>query len=184
MAFTAKILSWRFRHPNIVGCLLKRRPTKGGGGVTGTPNPPSSYVSYSNAERASHYRFKSFLLTREVSDTIVSNPPKAYMSKAKASNQLGNKGVKAVRALASQQCGPGFQISVSTPYVNGVCWWFPPLIREAFPREHSAIVKLNSYFRRKHIGFVELVSAEGKHLPSTKHRLRVAPQLSTSSRIP
>jgi len=30
MAFTAKILSWRFRHLNIVGCLLKRRPTKGG----------------------------------------------------------------------------------------------------------------------------------------------------------
>ena len=31
MACTAKILSWRFRHLNIVGCLLKRRPTKGGG---------------------------------------------------------------------------------------------------------------------------------------------------------
>ena len=30
MAFTAKILSWRFRHLNIAGCLLKRRPTKGG----------------------------------------------------------------------------------------------------------------------------------------------------------
>ena len=42
MAFTAKILSWRFRHLNIVDCLLKRRPTKGGGGggVTGTPGPP------------------------------------------------------------------------------------------------------------------------------------------------
>ena len=40
MAFTAKILSWRFRHLNIVGCLLKRRPTKGGGGFTGTPGPP------------------------------------------------------------------------------------------------------------------------------------------------
>ena len=38
MAFTATILSWRFRHLNIVGCLLKRRPTKGG--VTGTPGPP------------------------------------------------------------------------------------------------------------------------------------------------
>ena len=25
MAFTAKILSWRFRHLSIVGCLLKRR---------------------------------------------------------------------------------------------------------------------------------------------------------------
>ena len=39
MAFTVKILSWRFRHLNIVGCLLKRRPIKGGG-VTGTPGPP------------------------------------------------------------------------------------------------------------------------------------------------
>ena len=29
MPFTAKILSWRFRHLNIVGCLLKRRPSKG-----------------------------------------------------------------------------------------------------------------------------------------------------------
>ena len=39
MAFTAKILSWRFRHLNIVGCLLKRRPTKGGGG-NGHPRSP------------------------------------------------------------------------------------------------------------------------------------------------
>ena len=39
MAFTAKILSWRFRHLNIISCLLKRRPTKEGG-VTGTPGPP------------------------------------------------------------------------------------------------------------------------------------------------
>ena len=37
MAFTTKILSWRFRHLNIVGCLLKRRPTKGGGGGLATP---------------------------------------------------------------------------------------------------------------------------------------------------
>ena len=29
----ANILSWRFRHLNIVGCLLKRRPTKGGFGL-------------------------------------------------------------------------------------------------------------------------------------------------------
>ena len=42
MAFTAKILSWRFRHLNVVGCLLKRRPTKGG--VSGTPGPPPSYA--------------------------------------------------------------------------------------------------------------------------------------------
>ena len=39
MAFTAKILSWRFRHLNIVGCLLKRRPTKGGHGHLRTPLP-------------------------------------------------------------------------------------------------------------------------------------------------
>ena len=39
MAFTAKILSWRFRHPNIVGCLIKRRPTKGGHGHPRTPPP-------------------------------------------------------------------------------------------------------------------------------------------------
>ena len=39
MAFTAKILSWRFRHLNIVGCLLKKRPSKGGGG-TGTSGLP------------------------------------------------------------------------------------------------------------------------------------------------
>ena len=35
MAFTAKMLSWRFRHLNVVGCLLKRRPTKGGHGTPG-----------------------------------------------------------------------------------------------------------------------------------------------------
>ena len=40
MACTAKILSWRFRHLNIVGCLLIRRPTKGGGGVHGHPRTP------------------------------------------------------------------------------------------------------------------------------------------------
>ena len=41
MAFTAKILSCRFRHLNIVGCLLKRRPTKGG---HGHPRTPPSYA--------------------------------------------------------------------------------------------------------------------------------------------
>ena len=43
MAFTAKILSWRFRRLNIVGCLLKRRPTKGskgGGGGSRAPQDP------------------------------------------------------------------------------------------------------------------------------------------------
>ena len=42
MAFTAKILSWRFRHLNIVGCLLKRRPTKGGSRAP--QEPPASYA--------------------------------------------------------------------------------------------------------------------------------------------
>ena len=41
MAFMPKILSWRFRHPNIVGCLLKRRPTKGG---SQAPQDPPSYA--------------------------------------------------------------------------------------------------------------------------------------------
>ena len=40
MAFTA---TWRFRHQNIVGCLLKKRPTKGGG-VHGHPRTPPSYA--------------------------------------------------------------------------------------------------------------------------------------------
>ena len=40
-AFTANILSKRFRHLNIVGCLLKRRPTKGG---HGHPRTPPSYA--------------------------------------------------------------------------------------------------------------------------------------------
>ena len=35
-------------HLNIVGCLLTKRLTKGGGGVTGTPGLPPGYtlVSY------------------------------------------------------------------------------------------------------------------------------------------
>ena len=44
MAFTAKILSWRFRYLNIVGCLLERRPTKGGSRAPQDPPPPSSYA--------------------------------------------------------------------------------------------------------------------------------------------
>ena len=48
MAFTAKILSWRFRHPNIVGCFIKRRPTKGGHGHPRTP------PSYAPAQRGSN----------------------------------------------------------------------------------------------------------------------------------
>ena len=43
MAFTAKILSWRFHHLNIIGCLLKRRPSKGGSQAP--QDPPASYAS-------------------------------------------------------------------------------------------------------------------------------------------
>ena len=42
MAFTAKILSWRFRRLNIVGCLLKRKPAKGGSRAP--QDPPPSYA--------------------------------------------------------------------------------------------------------------------------------------------
>ena len=41
MAFTAKILPWRFYHLNIVGCLLKRRPIKGGSRASQDPPPPT-----------------------------------------------------------------------------------------------------------------------------------------------
>ena len=51
MAFTVKILSWRFRHLNIVGCLLRRRPTKGGSRSPQDPPPPPSYAP---ALRANH----------------------------------------------------------------------------------------------------------------------------------
>ena len=49
MAFTAKILSWRFHHLNIVGCLLKRRPTKGGSWAPQDP-PPPSYAPVDNKQ--------------------------------------------------------------------------------------------------------------------------------------
>ena len=41
MAFTNNILSWRFCHLHIVGCLLKGRPTKGGSRAPQAPPPPS-----------------------------------------------------------------------------------------------------------------------------------------------
>ena len=51
-SFTAKILSWRFRQLNIVGCLLKRRPTKGG---HGHPRTPPSYVPVFFGVREMHH---------------------------------------------------------------------------------------------------------------------------------
>ena len=46
MAFTAKILSWRFRHMNIVGCFLIRKPTNGG---SRAPQDPHSYAPVSSS---------------------------------------------------------------------------------------------------------------------------------------
>ena len=51
-SFMAKILSWRFRQLNIVGCLLKRRPTKGG---HGHPRTPPSYVPVFFGVREMHH---------------------------------------------------------------------------------------------------------------------------------
>ena len=39
----SNIILMAFSPRNIVGCLLKKRPTKGGG-VTGTPGPPPRYA--------------------------------------------------------------------------------------------------------------------------------------------
>ena len=50
MAFTAKILSWRFCHLNIVGYLLKRRPTKGGSRAP-KDTPPATPLSSSFCDR-------------------------------------------------------------------------------------------------------------------------------------
>ena len=62
MAFTAKILSWRFRHLNIVGCLFKRRPTKGGGEGHGHPRTPPSYAPVTNGF---HYPTNSKMYGKE-----------------------------------------------------------------------------------------------------------------------
>ena len=56
MAFMAKILSWHFRHLNIVGCLPKRRPTKGGGGGgSRAPQDPPSYAPEKGQEICTYY---------------------------------------------------------------------------------------------------------------------------------
>ena len=71
MAFTAKILLWRFRHLNIVGCLLKRRPTKEGPEhprppPPPTPPPPPSFALAKSLklilEISANYRLVSYLL--------------------------------------------------------------------------------------------------------------------------
>ena len=61
MAFTAKILSWRFRYLNIVGCLLKRRPIKGG---SRAPQDPPSYAPGCNlSDGAQSFVFCSQIMT-------------------------------------------------------------------------------------------------------------------------
>ena len=44
MAFTPKILSWPFRHPDIVGCLLKEGLPRGAHGHPRTPPPLPNYA--------------------------------------------------------------------------------------------------------------------------------------------
>ena len=61
MAFTAKILSWRFRYLNIVGCLLKRRPTKGESRAPQTP--PSNAPDCNLSDRAKSFVFCSQIMT-------------------------------------------------------------------------------------------------------------------------
>ena len=52
MALMAKILSWRFCHLNIVGCLLKGRPTKG---ESRAPQyPPLATPLHKQVQRLAH----------------------------------------------------------------------------------------------------------------------------------
>ena len=60
MAFTAKTLLWRFRHLNIAGCLLKRRPTKGGSRAPQDPPPPSYAPVY-----ATYFLLFIFIFTQK-----------------------------------------------------------------------------------------------------------------------
>ena len=52
MTFTAKILSWHFRHLNIVGCLLKKKAYQGGG--HGYPRTPPSYAPVNKSQVLIH----------------------------------------------------------------------------------------------------------------------------------
>ena len=51
MTFTAKILSWHFRHLNIVGCLLKKKAYQGGSRV---PQDPTSYAPVNESQVLIH----------------------------------------------------------------------------------------------------------------------------------
>ena len=82
------------------------------GSRTPQPPPPPPHPHPLATLLKRHLKSLLYLLTRRVSGTIASNPSKVYMSKAKASNQLGNKGGKAVRALASHQCVQGSNLDV------------------------------------------------------------------------
>ena len=62
MAFTA---TWRFRHLNIVGCLLKRRPTNGGGGH-GHPRTPPSYAPAVSLKKQSLFLIFSSITTSSI----------------------------------------------------------------------------------------------------------------------
>ena len=60
-SFMAKILSWRFRQLNIVGCLLKRRPTKGGHGHPKTPLATPLYFLGSGKRTIGDFSSKQLL---------------------------------------------------------------------------------------------------------------------------
>ena len=77
-AFMAKILSWRFRYLNIVGCLFKRRPTKGG--VSGTPGPPLPSYAPGLSVTTEHYALRRLAIifkmawSSEVSSYLFMSP--------------------------------------------------------------------------------------------------------------
>ena len=67
MAFTARILSWRFRHLNIVGCLRKRRPTEGESRAP-QDHPPSYAPAYPRTSAEPKDKFFSHCLQVSAGD--------------------------------------------------------------------------------------------------------------------
>ena len=70
MAFTDKILSWRFRHLNIVGCLLKRRPTKWGSWAPQDPPPPLATPLCEHCKRTNRSTISLFFYINDLEVSI------------------------------------------------------------------------------------------------------------------